>query len=174
MSSSLRLHGLKPARLLCPWDFSGKNTGVGCHVLLRGVFPTQESNLCLLYLLHWQVDSLPLAPPEKALVTHLIHKKQTQKVKKIFFIWQYSNLKSIVVQCKSWHTGAGIKWTGKRVTGWRRERRWEMAEMKDRQQRRQRAGCDLTHAWCWRQQVLVSCWILLYLPSRKKHPVMSG
>ena len=27
----------------------------------RGIFPTQESNLCLLNLLHWQVDSLPLS-----------------------------------------------------------------------------------------------------------------
>ena len=29
------------ARLLCPWDFSGKNTGVGCHFLLQGIFPTK-------------------------------------------------------------------------------------------------------------------------------------
>ena len=34
MSDSVRPHGLKPARLLCPWDFLGKNTGVGCHALL--------------------------------------------------------------------------------------------------------------------------------------------
>ena len=33
----------KPTRLLCPWDFSGKNTGVGYHFLLQGIFPTQES-----------------------------------------------------------------------------------------------------------------------------------
>ena len=31
---SLRPHGLQPARLLCPWDFPRKNTGVGCHFLL--------------------------------------------------------------------------------------------------------------------------------------------
>ena len=36
-------------RLLCPWDSPGKNTGVGCHFLLQGIFPTQESNPCLLY-----------------------------------------------------------------------------------------------------------------------------
>ena len=30
-------------RFLCPWDFSGKSTGVGCHFLLQGVFPTQRS-----------------------------------------------------------------------------------------------------------------------------------
>ena len=31
MSDSLQPHGLKPARLPCPWDFPGKNTRVGCH-----------------------------------------------------------------------------------------------------------------------------------------------
>ena len=31
-------------RLLSPWNFSGKSTGVGCHFLLQGIFPTQGSN----------------------------------------------------------------------------------------------------------------------------------
>ena len=35
MSNSLRPHGLQPTRLLCPWDFPGKDTGVGCHFLLH-------------------------------------------------------------------------------------------------------------------------------------------
>ena len=56
---TLRPHGLEPTRLLCPWDFPGKNTGVRCHALLQGIFPTQGWNPCLLRLLHWQVDSLP-------------------------------------------------------------------------------------------------------------------
>ena len=30
--------------LLCPWDSPGRNTGVGCHVLLQGIFLTQRSN----------------------------------------------------------------------------------------------------------------------------------
>ena len=34
MSDSSRPHGLQPTRLLCPWDFPGKSTGVGCHCLL--------------------------------------------------------------------------------------------------------------------------------------------
>ena len=37
----------------------------GCCFLPKGIFPTQGSNLCLLYLLHWQVDSLPTGPPGK-------------------------------------------------------------------------------------------------------------
>ena len=41
MPDSLWPHGLQPIRLLCPWDFPGKDTGVGCHFLFQGVFPTQ-------------------------------------------------------------------------------------------------------------------------------------
>ena len=36
-----------PTRLLCPWDFPGNSTGVDCHFLLQGIFPTQRSNLGL-------------------------------------------------------------------------------------------------------------------------------
>ena len=46
---------MEPARLLCPWDFPGKNTEVGCHFLLQGIFSTQGS---IPHLLHWQADSL--------------------------------------------------------------------------------------------------------------------
>ena len=42
MSDSLWPHGLY--RLFHPWDFPGKNTGVGCHFLLQGIFPTQGLN----------------------------------------------------------------------------------------------------------------------------------
>ena len=41
-------HGLLPARLFCPWDSPGKNTGGGSHFLLLGIFPTQGLNLGLL------------------------------------------------------------------------------------------------------------------------------
>ena len=44
---------------------SGKNTGVGCHALFQGIFPTQGSSLHLLCFLHWQAGSLPLVPPGK-------------------------------------------------------------------------------------------------------------
>ena len=38
-----------PTRLLSPWDTPGENTGVGCHSLLQGIFPTQRSNPGLLH-----------------------------------------------------------------------------------------------------------------------------
>ena len=44
----LRLHGLQPARLLCPGDSPGKNTGVGCRFFLQGNFLTHGSNSHLL------------------------------------------------------------------------------------------------------------------------------
>ena len=44
VSGSSQPHGLWPCRLLCPWNSPGKNTGVGCHSLLQGIFPTQGSN----------------------------------------------------------------------------------------------------------------------------------
>ena len=53
MSNSLQPHGLQSARLLRPWDSPGKNTGVGCHALLQGIFLTQGSNLHL--LLGWRI-----------------------------------------------------------------------------------------------------------------------
>ena len=60
-----------PTRLLGSWDSPCKNTGMG-HALFQGIFPTQESNLRLLHLLHWQAGSLPLVPSGKPLVSYMI------------------------------------------------------------------------------------------------------
>ena len=49
-------------------DSPAENIGGGCQALLRGIFPTQGLNSCLLGLLHWQVGSLPLVPPGKPLM----------------------------------------------------------------------------------------------------------
>ena len=63
----LRSHGLEPARLLLPGHSPGKNTGVGCHAFLQGIFLTQGLNSGLSHLLCWQKGSIPLAPPGKPL-----------------------------------------------------------------------------------------------------------
>ena len=65
---------LQPTSLLCPWDSPGKNTGVGCHAFLQGIFPTRGSNPCFLCLLYWQASALPLAPPGKAEFCQQSHK----------------------------------------------------------------------------------------------------
>ena len=62
-------------QVLCLWNFPGKNIGVGCRFLLQGIFPTQGSNILLLYLLYWQVDSLsPLHWKRRILNTRLPEK----------------------------------------------------------------------------------------------------
>ena len=58
----LQPHGLEPIKLTCPWDFPGKNTRVGCHFLLQGIFWTQGSNSHFLCFLHWFFIT---EPPEK-------------------------------------------------------------------------------------------------------------
>ena len=77
MDCSLRPYGVYPTRLLYPWNCPGKNIGVDCHFLLQGIFLTQGSNLCLLHLLHWQVDSLSLVPPGISLKAQLVKNPPT-------------------------------------------------------------------------------------------------
>ena len=71
MSDSFVTPGLWPDGLLWPWESPGKSTGVGCHFILQGIFPTQGSNLGLL---HGQVDSLPLRPPGKPTISLIVIK----------------------------------------------------------------------------------------------------
>ena len=52
-SNSSRPHRLSSTRPLCPYDFLGKNTGVGFHFLCQRIISTQGLNLRLLCLLHW-------------------------------------------------------------------------------------------------------------------------
>ena len=59
-----------PSGSSCPWDFSGKNTGMGCHFLFQGIFPTQGLNLSLL---HWQADSLLLSHRGSPFLSHHCH-----------------------------------------------------------------------------------------------------
>ena len=64
---SLRPHG--PSRLLYPWDFPGKITGVGCYFLLQGIFPTQGLNLGLL---HCRQTLYHLSHKESSLIENLL------------------------------------------------------------------------------------------------------
>ena len=83
VSNPLQPYGLQPARLLCPWDFPGNNTGVGCHFLLQGIFPTQGSNPGLL---HCRQMLLPSEPPGKSLLESKEHQFQVKKKKKSHFL----------------------------------------------------------------------------------------
>ena len=63
-SGSLCSWVLEPTRLLCPWNSSGKNTGMRSHFLLQGIFLTQGSNPGLL---HCRLIFYPEPPRERAL-----------------------------------------------------------------------------------------------------------
>ena len=58
-------HGLFPARLLCPWDFPDKNTGVGSHFLLQGIFPVQGWNAISCLAGRFSISEPPGKPHEK-------------------------------------------------------------------------------------------------------------
>ena len=88
----------RPTRFLCLWNSSGKKTGVGCQFLLQGIFSTQETNLHLLRLLYWQVDSLPTVVPGKPQGFPLIFMKlfficgQSHRQGEIIFHIQHNSL----------------------------------------------------------------------------------
>ena len=70
-------------RLLCPWGFPGKNTGVGWHFLLQGIFPTQGSNPGLL---HWRQMLYPLSHQR----SYLIYKMESFYNLHILGLWHHS------------------------------------------------------------------------------------
>ena len=94
MSDSLWPHRLQPSRFLCPREFPGKNTGKGCHFLLQRIFLTHGSNLHLLHLLYWQVDSLAAKPPDW-LYTFLIF----CCVQSLSCVWLFATLWTVAHQC---------------------------------------------------------------------------
>ena len=64
VSGSLRPHGPRPTRLLCPGDSPHENTGVGCHAFLQGIILTQGLNPYLLSVLHYRQIIYRRAPRE--------------------------------------------------------------------------------------------------------------
>ena len=90
VSDSLWPHGLWPTMLLHPWDFPGKSTGVGCHFLLQGIFPTQGSNLGL--------------PHCRQMLYHLRHQGSASSLK-----WVQNNPPLLIVKTRSGNKYQGIK-----------------------------------------------------------------
>ena len=80
----------------CPWDFPGKNTGVGCHYLLQGIFLIQGSNLHLLCLLHCRQNFYLLSHGGSRFIMSIIF--VTKKTSKCYFHWLQ---KSLSEKCNS-------------------------------------------------------------------------
>ena len=76
------------ARVLCPWESPGKNTGMDCHALLQGIFPTQGSN--------------PTAPVSPALQVHsfpteLLGKPKRYSIYILKYMYELFNLYSHII-----------------------------------------------------------------------------
>ena len=85
--SCLTLCSPTAAGLLCPWDSPSKNTGVGCHTLLQGIFPTQRWNPGLLCLLHCrQITKMTLRLLGSSLGSHWIYRKNRQPNSILFYL----------------------------------------------------------------------------------------
>ena len=93
-----------------------KNTGVGCHALIQGIFPIQGSNECLICLLYWQVASLPLVPPGKpspvVVICKNVRNKETIKRRSSLNISFFSQLKWKEIMNCSWVRHKAVSTTG--------------------------------------------------------------
>ena len=90
--------------LSCPWNFPGKNTGMGCHLLLRVIFLNQGSNLHLLHLLNWQADFYHCATWEAQKGTDCMHNWGK------FWATRYKKAKK--TNCLFWRAGSITKLLG--------------------------------------------------------------
>ena len=111
------------ARLLCPCDSPGKNTGMGCHAFLQGIFPTQGSNPSLLHLLHCREILYCLShqgstpPPPLGLTLTEEDAERTGRFALSFSLPWWLRWSRIYLQCRR----PGFSpWVGK--IPWRRER----------------------------------------------------
>ena len=83
-----------PLGFLCPWDFPGKNTGMGCHLLLQGIFPTQGWNpfsvapaLSCRVLYHWatwETQLLNITPYFFVRIRHVYYLNRLYKLLSCF------------------------------------------------------------------------------------------
>ena len=99
MSNSATLWTVSPTRLLCPWDFPAKNTGVGCHFLLQGIFPTQD----------WTCISCVSCIASRFFTSELPEKPNLQcrnylLWRTIFHIWLKSNIHQWQGKSQTLHT----------------------------------------------------------------------
>ena len=101
MSDSLWPHELQPTRLLHPWDFPGKSTGVGCHFFLQGIFLTQESNLGLPHCRQTLLPSEPPGKPDYSLRTKKLQPPRWEMWIFFFFLLQNFSKACWVLMTKS-------------------------------------------------------------------------
>ena len=106
-------------KILCPWDSSSKNTGVGCHFLLQGIFLTQGSNPCLLGLLHcrwilycWAIGLLSFTWYRINFLSRSDAVSNTLRMKRAFFKSTISDFSQSLADKKGKSISSSDHWKG--------------------------------------------------------------
>ena len=79
-----------------------KNTGVGSHSVIQGIFPTQGLNPSLLSLLHWQAGPIPLAPPGKPFFSPCLYYLDNYLVSCFIFMRKHQQVLWSQIYQKQW------------------------------------------------------------------------
>ena len=108
VSDSLQPHGLGPTRLLYPWDFPGNSTGVDCHFLLQGIFPTQGLNPGLLHCRQTLYHLSHQGSPGKSKLYTILKSDEFYREKK--FKFKYSKQTDLVFSCVQFPKKKKKKW----------------------------------------------------------------
>ena len=129
VSNSLPPHGVQRTRLLSLWDFPGKNTGVGSHFLLQGIFPTPGWNPGHLHL---QADSSPVSHLGSLIVSIAGDKKENvgHPVGTIVRMWakpEAAAMKGDRVICTSVYLCLWEDWNRRDIERWRL---WHQSQFK--------------------------------------------
>ena len=101
-SGSFQPHGLWPTRLLCPWDFPGRSTGVGCHALFQGIFPTQGWNLSFLHCRQTLYHLSHQGSPRDNASELLNDSKEISDNDSQFDIWKQANPSGLSLLKRNW------------------------------------------------------------------------
>ena len=121
MSDSLRPHGLQPTRLLCPWDFPGKNTGVGCNFLLQP-FSSRKINRRKINEYAWHLHKIWGSKPLWLLDKETVNMSRINKTKEfrlgVVQWWHYIVEKSLYSQSYGFSNSHVWMWELDHKEGW--------------------------------------------------------
>ena len=94
-----------PTRLLCPWNFRGKNTGVGCYFFLQEIFITKGSSPCVSCVSHVGNHILYHWATWEALISECLHKEENQQwILQVMLFFCHQHIPVVLVNCLSFRS----------------------------------------------------------------------
>ena len=95
--------GLLPTRLLCPWNFPGENTGMGCH-FLRQESSWSRDQMCVSCLHYWYLGSLPQSHPHILYDHAFVFQSKTKEIQKLKNEWSWHEWEISVIPIELWNS----------------------------------------------------------------------